>query len=241
MKVLSPAVTILLTSHMKPTLHEAIDSVLAQTRLDIHLLVVDSGQWIGRDDELSTYLSDVHRKYSRHPLIEWVTTGEGPTLIRQLCPVGWVTNEVIRAGLIRGRYMCTFYDDDVYEPEFVEEMAGYLDENPDAKAVWCTQDRVRLDRDGTETSLGQIVAGEPKVGAQFDCQVDGAQIMWRREVLNLIGDPWLPEDPANSTCRHSDGIFLDKLGTVCGVVPNLPIFRPLLRHRFTPSSTYSPS
>lgn len=240
MKVLSPAVTILLASHMKPYLRDAIESVLAQTRRDVQILVVDSGQWIGRerDDERSAQMADVYAAYHDHPLVEWVTTGEGPELRREKCPIGWTTNEVIRAGLIRGRYVSTFYDDDQYGPHFVERMAGYLDAHPEASAVWCSQDRVRLDPDGTETLVGRIGATGPRGPGQFDCQVDGAQIMFRRTALDAIGDPWLPEDPGDS-CRHSDGIFLERLAAAVGTVPALP--EVLLRHRFTPISTYTPS
>lgn len=238
MKVMSPAVTILLASHMKPYLRDSIFSVLAQTRLDIQVLVVDSGQWIRQEDPRWREMLAIYEKYANHPLVDWVTTGEGPELRRERCPIGWATNEVIRAGLVRGRYVSTFYDDDQYHPDFVEKMAGYLDEHPEALAVLCSQDRVRLDADGTETLVGRIVTPGPRWAGQFDCQIDGAQIMFRREVLDKIGDPWLPEDPGDS-CRHSDGIFLEKLAQVAGNVPAIP--EVLLRHRFTPISTYTPS
>lgn len=239
MKVLSPAVTILLASHMKPYLRDAIKSVLGQTRTDMQVLVVDSGQWIGRDDDRSFKMAAIYDDFHNHPQVDWVTTGEGPELRRERCPIGWTTNEVIRAGLIRGRYVSTFYDDDQYHPDFVERMAGYLDAHPEAPAVWCSQDRVRLDPDGTETLVGRIEATGPRGPGQWDCQVDGAQIMFRREVLTLIGDPWLPEDPGDS-CRHSDGIFLEALSRAVGV-PVPAIGDVLLRHRFTPISTYTPS
>ena len=238
MKVLSPATTILLTSHMKPTLAQAIDSVLAQTRLDLQLLVVDSGQWIGRGGDISQALAACHDMYAGHPLVEWVTTGEQPGLPQRSCPVAWVTNEAIRAGLVRGRYMCTFYDDDLYHPGFMEHMAGYLDGHPDARAVWCSQDRVSMQRDGSCVLAGRIAADGPRSGAVFDCLVDGAQVMWRTDVLDDIGDPWLPEDPDDGTCRHSDGIFLNRLGAVCTVHAILPV---LVEHRSTPWSAYSPS
>lgn len=239
MRVLSPAVTCILASHMKPYLADALASVVAQTRRDIHVLVLDSGQWIGRRDKVSLAMAKVHRAYSGHPLVEWVTTGEGPGLAGRVCPISWVTNEAIRAGLVRGKYVCTFYDDDRYYESYMERMAGFLDEHPQYQAVWCSQGRVSVAADGTETPAGGIPATGPKYGPTFDCRVDGAQVMWRREVLDAIGDPWLPEDRDVSVCRHSDGIFLNKLGTAVGVVPNLP--EVLVTHRFTPLSTYSPS
>lgn len=238
MKVLAPAVTCLLTSHMKPTLAQAVDSVLAQTRKDFELVIVDSGQWIGRGDDTSLALAAAHATYSAHPLVRWVTTGEQPRLALRRCPVAWATNEAIRAGLIRGRYMCTFYDDDLYKPEFMEKMAGYLDRHPQTGAVWCSQQRLTLNRDGSHAEAGSIMATGPKYGAQFDCLVDGAQVMWRTRLLDAIGDPWLPEDPEDGCCRHSDGIFLNRVGVTAGEVPNIPDV--LTVHRFTPWSAYTP-
>lgn len=218
---------------MKPTLGEAIESVLAQTRLDFHLLVVDSGQWRGRDDDISRKIAQTWRCYRLHPLIEWRETGEHPDLRLHKCPVAWATNMAFRSWL-RGRYVATFYDDDLYYPSFVEKMAGYLDEHPEAAAVWCSQDRLRLAADGTISKLGEIRADAPKSGG-WDCAVDGGQVMFRRSVLDFIGDPWMSEEP--SSCSHSDGLFLERLGEVAGIVPNIP--ETLLAHRFTPWSTYT--
>lgn len=238
MKVLAPAVTCLLTSHMKPYLRDALNSVLAQVRRDIQVIVADSGQWIGCDDERSKDMALIHADFAGHPLVEWVTTGEGPGLGQRACPVAWASNQVIRAGLVRGRYMCTFYDDDVYDPRFTEVMAGFLDAHPGAGAVWCSEFRAYL-RNGAQEAGGIIPALGVKVPGQMDCQVDGAQVMWRRELLDKIGDPWLPEDAAVDSCRHSDGIFLERLAAAAGEIP--PVGEALVTHRYTPLSTYTPS
>jgi hypothetical protein len=234
---LAPAVTCITGAHMKPYLRDALNSLLAQTRqADVAVIVVDSGQWQGRDDHLSKQMRAVYDDFHAEPLIDWVFTGEGPRLKAEACPIAWATNEVIRAGLVRGRYMCAFYDDDRYHPTFMERMAGFLDDNPDAPAVWCSQNRIRLFPDGSEELLGVIAATGPK-SVGWDCQVDGGQIMWRTLLMDDIGDPWIPEDPGE--CRHSDGLFLEKLGAVAGAVPNIPDV--LMDHRFTPISTYTPS
>jgi hypothetical protein len=181
----------------------------------------------------------IYRRYEHHPLVEWVSTGEGPELRRDVCPVAWVTNEALRAGLVRGRYVFMAYDDDVHHPEFMARMAGYLDDNPAAQAVWCSQDRVRLGPNGEKILVGRIAAEAPRHPGTWDCHVDGAQVMMRAEVLDAIGDPWLPESPDIGSCRHSDGLFLEKMGLVTGPVPNIPDV--LVTHRFTPLSTYTPS
>jgi hypothetical protein len=232
-------VTAILCSHRKHYLADAIGALTRQTRTDLQILVVDSGQWVNRDDDLSRALYQIYRRYEHHPLVDWVSTGEAPDLATKVCPVAWATNEALRAGVVRGRYVFMAYDDDVHHPEFVARMAGYLDANPAAQAVWCSQDRVRLDRDGGQRLVGCIVAHEPRRPGTWDCHVDGAQVMMRREVLDTIGDPWVPESAAIESCRHSDGLFLEKLAAVAGTVPNIP--EVLVTHRSTPLSTYSPT
>lgn len=239
-------VTCILTAHMKPYLRDALASVAAQTALGrLDVVVVDSGQWMDDDgtlpDETSHAMASIYRQYQDASWVDWTFTGEGPELRREKCPVGWATNEAIRRGYVTGDYVCTFYDDDRWHPTFIEQMAGYLDDHPDQLAVWCSQHRIRLDRDGTETLIGVIAATGPKRTGEWDCHVDGGQVMFRRDVLDAIGDPWLPEDPADGVCRHSDGIFLEKLGAVCGVVHPLPGGPVLYDHRFTPISTYTPT
>lgn len=234
MRLIPPAVTVLLTAHMKPYLADALTSVASQTSSDYECIVIDSGAWIGKDDERSVAMADIYRGWHTHPLIEWAFTGEQPGQLT--CPVSVATNLAIRAGLVRGRYVCHFYDDDEYYPQFIEKMAGYLDGRPEAGAVWCTQDRVNLHRDGSRAVAGQIQAYTTLTQGMIDNRVDGGQVMYRREVLDALGDPWMPEE--SGTCRHSDGVFLER---VAGVTPIEPLGETLLAHRFTPLSTYSPT
>lgn len=228
------SVTIILTSHMKPTLGEALASVMAQTRRDYECVVMDSGAWQGQTDERAMLMRDAIGRAAGLGGFRLAFTGEPPDLRLHKCPVSWATNEAIRRGYVTGDYVCTFYDDDLYEPTYIEKMAGYLDEHPEADAVWCSQDRIRWPA-GTRERF--IMADRPKHPGQMDCQVDGAQVMFRRSVLDKMGDPWMPEDP--QTCGHSDGIFLERLVSIVGVIPNIPDV--LVTHRFTPYSTYTPS
>lgn len=239
MKVLSPSVTILQTIHNKPTVAESIKSVIDQTRTDWELIVLDSGQWQHNNDEVSEQMSQDYFIYSVHPQIQWIITGELPGLNKRKCPISWVTNEAIRAGLVRGRYFCTFYDDDKYYPEFVARMVGYLDDNPDCDAVRCSQERTFIKPDGTKDSTPPLMATDFISGENFDCVVDGGQVMMRSNVLDKIGDPWLPEDPDWNVCSHSDGIFFNKLGKV---IDKMHFIEEILMENVkTPHSTYSPT
>lgn len=238
MKVLAPRVTCIVASHMKPYLRDSLNSLLQQTRLDIQIIVVDSGQWHRRVTDVDKEMGKIYDDFASHPLIEWYSTGETGDLRQHKCPIGWATNEIIRAGVIRGRYVCTFYDDDVYHPAYMERMAGYLDDHPHIRAVWCSQERMQLKADGSMIPHGAIIATGVKYGAQFDQVVDGTQVMFHRTLLDAMPDPWLTENPDDAECRHSDGLFLDKISVLAGEVPNIP--EVLVRHRFTPISAYSP-
>jgi GT2 family glycosyltransferase len=223
---------------MKPTLRDTLNSVLAQTRRDFEAVVIDSGQWIGETGKIPEIMAGIYAEFSGHPLINWVTTGERPGLPAAVCPVAWATNRAIEAGLARGPYLCTFYDDDLYRPPFMEVMAGYLDGHPDDAAVCCAQARMVLQRDGGTRAVGEIRSPLPRRMGQFDCQVDGAMIMFRRELLDkLPAGQWLPEDPGG--CGHSDGVFMERLAAAAGIIPGID--EVLCEHRNTPWSTYSPS
>ena len=80
MKILCPAVTCVLVSHMKPqyldvALRSAADE---QTRRDVEIVVADSGQWIGVQSQEAADMAAQYARWSRHPLVTWVTTGERP-------------------------------------------------------------------------------------------------------------------------------------------------------------------
>ena len=235
MKFLAPTVSVILTVHMKPYVEQALESLAAQSRQDFGVILIDSGVWRGRDDALSEQMGQVHAAWRGHPMLDWVFTAERPGSLS--CPVSVATNLAIRAGLVNGRYVCHFYDDDLYHPQFMEKMAGYLDDHPDRLAVWCSQDRARLERDGSCWTVGHIPAYDGLVSGVVDCRVDGGQVMYRREVLDALGDPWMPED--GGSCSHSDGLFLDRVAQVAGSID--AIGETLMTHRFTPLSTYTPT
>lgn len=236
MKVLAPSVTILVTSHMKPYLRGLLESVLAQTRTDFEAVVLDSGQWIGRGDEIAKQMAGIHQDYAAHPLVWWTTTGERPGLPERACPSPWAVNQAISAGVVRGRYMCIVSDDDLYRPDFIARMAGHLDEHEPVQAVWCGMDCFRV-RDGHREYTGTIPATGPRTVGGFDCLVDGMQVMYRASLLEKIAAPWLDENPALDSCRHADGLWLERVAAAAGTVD--AIAEVLCEHQFTPLSTYT--
>ena len=96
-----------------------------------------------------------------------------------------------------------------------------------------------IERSEWQTPLAPISTTTSRGPGGFDCLVDGGQVMWRREMLDVIGDPWLPEDPDHSSCCHSDGLFLEKLALAAGSVDALGVV--LCENRKTPLSAYAPT
>ncbi len=226
-----------MTVHMKPTIGEAIASVLTQTRQDFSLVIVDSGAWVNKLDPISLTIADVYIRHVQHPRIEWVFTGEPPQMNKEVCMVSHVFNSAYEAGLIRGKYVCTFYDDDLYYPTFFEKMAGFLDENPISDIVRCSEQWTVIEK-GESRDINVLRADKVLLNTdQFDCVVDGMQVMFRKEVLDRMEKPLM--DIRVEECRHSDGLFFEKMKTVIKRMDYIDEI--LCRHQFTPHSVFTPS
>lgn len=238
MKHLFPTITCLLTAHRKPTLGDALHSIITQTRTDAQVLVLDSGAWQRRQDKIDAAMLEAYVNYKDHPMIQWVFTGESVGAFQTTCMVAKVFNETLRSGLVRGKYLCTMYDDDLYHPQFFEKMAGYLDKHPDRKAVRCSEQWIVLNKDGTTKPVRVLEANRTMTQDDtFDQVVDGAQAMYHTESVLAIPQPIIPEE--TDTCRHSDGLFFEKLKHQIGQMDYLDEI--LVEHRFTPWSTFTKS
>lgn len=223
---------------MKPTLGDALSSVLNQTRKDAQIIVADSGAWLSKWNEGGKAIGELYSQYKDHPMIQWVFTGEAPGEAKRTCMVGKVFNEVVKAGLVRGKYFCTFYDDDLYHPRFFEDMIAYFEANPDCEALRCSERWVKMDTDGNLEYVRTLTA-DTVLTAQdtFAGRVDGMQVMIKTEVLARMAYPWLTEDVAQ--CRISDGLYFDALKHHVKQVDYLN--EELCTHRFTPNSTFTPT
>lgn len=245
MKVLEPTITCLVMSHMKPTIQQALESVVEQTRIsDVEIVVIDSGRWFDQGDMyLKTSIGNTMEFFLGYPNITWYTTGESKDFAKQACPVAYWTNKAFELGLVRGKYVCMHYDDDIYYKSFFEKMAGYLDEHPEAGAVRCSQNRTKIYKDGHTESTPPLLANDFIVGPHMDCVVDGQQVMIRTSVIEKMkekyGSELLPSDPDVSSCSHSDGIFFNRMSEFIDKLHFIP--EVLCEHRNTVYSTYTPT
>ena len=212
-----PKLTIILTSHRKPKyLKEAIDSVLAQTRKDFTLLIVDSGKG---GKEMKKVLDNLD------PKIEVRFTGETAELKKKIWVCSWVLNQALKT--IRTKYVSFLCDDDLIYPRYVEKMLGMLGGRK--KAVYCSENR-NIIRGGKDIPYGFNYAGEIK-SSDFNNKVDYLQVMFKTKLLNKLSQPWFSESLDDK--NHADGIFLDRLGAITKFYP---VKESLCENRVTPIS-----
>lgn len=226
--ILFPKVTVIMVTHKKSTWRDAYASIPSDPHIEIIIadsgeLAVDIQEFINEGPEINTTL---------------VITGEDANFRKDFCPISKVTNEVFKAGLVRGEYFCCFYDDDEYLPGFFKSMTNFLDITH-YNWVRCSQRREALQPDGTIIETPPLIADADITTKAFDCRVDGGQVMFRTELMHQLEYPYWPEDPDWNSCSHSDGIFFDKAFDVYGTMGHIE--EVLMINRKTPHSTYSPT
>lgn len=142
----------------------------------------------------------------------------------------------------QGEWICLLSDDDLFTEDCFGVCATEIASHPEWDALW-------FGLRGIRASSHEVISGIPmmmihadvKKGAgtgnfHIDNAVDGGQVMHRRSCLKKIGKPWWPEDKTPANARHSDGLFLVKLGEHFTLHPT---YRVLLVHRFTPVSLWT--
>jgi glycosyltransferase involved in cell wall biosynthesis len=111
------------------TVGAAIESVLAQTRGDFELIVVNDGSTDDTADRVQPYLDDAR--------------------VRLICQPnrGQASARNAAIDVACGTYVSLLDSDDVWLPQYLDRMCGRLDEDPSAGAVytdaWALDDRTR--------------------------------------------------------------------------------------------------
>ena len=210
--------TCILTSHRKRRyVHEAIQSVRAQTSGDWQLVVIDSGDLI-RAGEFDRYRAD--------PRVLIVPSDEVAAMPTRTNSQAWKINECFRRGLVRGDLVCYLSDDDVYDSGIFEAWLTAARVHPDQAAWYGPADRCEV-RAAGEVKVGELPTAGPT--RRLDCVVDGMQICHRK----CVTVPW-PEDPA--LAAHCDGVFMDGIGRNAVIHP---VAAKVGRHRHTALSTFT--
>lgn len=151
----SPFVSFLTTAYQtEQYVRATIESVMAQTRGDWELIVVDNGN----SDEMARIVGS----YLRDPRI---------TLLRQENK-GYVGGVGAAAAVAVGRYVCVLDSDDLIEPEYCERVGALIDADPGIDAVGCNAllfcDPANGQKPGDYfASTGRRVAPDPHRPASF--------------------------------------------------------------------------
>lgn len=142
--VTAPAVSFLCSAYRTERyLPDTIASVLAQTRGDWELVVVDNGM----DDAIR----DV------------VAAHDDPRIVlRRQENAGVEGGVAAAAAAATGRYVAVLHSDDAVAPEFVARLAGLLDAHPEVDAVGCDAVVVDDDTGGVRNESWFAYAGTPR-------------------------------------------------------------------------------
>ncbi|MFE3290954.1 glycosyltransferase family A protein [Rhodococcus sp. NPDC059234] len=141
-----PLISFLTTAYRTESyVDEAIESVIAQTRHDWELIVVDNGN----SDELAG-------------IVDRYTDDQRITLLRQPNR-GYSGGVSAAAGAARGRYFCVLDSDDTVYPDFLERMGSVIEAHADVDAVGCDAELFRDpdDLQGPEGYLDSIGRRHP--------------------------------------------------------------------------------
>ncbi len=220
--------------HDKPDVaHEAIGSIVRQTHTDWEALVVDSGVLYDRGYyDRFAWRSD--------PRIRLIRSDETEAMRRTTAMAPWCFNNCFRKGWVKGQLVVYLCDDDLLYPNAFATFVAYCRDNPDAMAMYASQDVGVVYPNGWRAIIGERRAdgfgGRSCDGRRMDCEVDYLQFCHRAEVLKrLAGDEYWPE--AKCTEEHADGIFMERIGAM---VPVHPIDVKVAQNRRTPRSLNIP-
>jgi len=144
-------------------------------------------------------------------------------------------------------YCCWLSDDDLLLPNYVEDLAEFLDAHPEIMACYGGSQVETWNENGKVMDAEFLPHGGYRV---FDkdwspsCKIDGGQLMVRRSALEEIERPWVPEGttadpnahPITVQERYCDGLFANKLAVAFGIHP---IERQVMVNRRTELSAHT--
>ena len=110
-------------------LRESLDSILGQTYRPLEVIVMDDASSDGTRDIAQSY-------------------GEAIRYHRQPATRGIYGNANDGIGMARGEYIAVYHADDIYDPRIVEREVAFLEEHPEAGAVFSSM--IMIDPSGAE-------------------------------------------------------------------------------------------
>lgn len=196
-------ISVVLPAYKAKFLKTALDSVLNQSYSDFELIVVDDCS----PDDIKSIVDEVaddRVKYYRNE----INIGGRNGLVS-----AW--NHAI--SYASGEWLVLASDDDVYGPEFLEEMVRLRDRYPEVRAVHCRM--VATSEDGAWRWAG---CGRPEIESQIemahslvirDCQQRVSDFMYHRQTL--LDNGGFVDFPLGWYADGATAITMSKFGVAC--------------------------
>lgn len=174
---------------------ETIESVVAQTRTDWELIVVDNGN----SDEMAH-------------IVERYTGDSRIKLIRQ-------ENKGVRGGVTaaadvaRGRYMCVLNSDDLLVPDFCKQIGSLIDDDPGIDAVGCDGENFRdpyngLPPQGYFAAIGRRSVPDPSRPVSLEDMLDDGVPLYIGAIRRDIWEAHSGYDPASQDVEADVALWL---------------------------------
>lgn len=164
---------------------------------------------------------------------------------REVNPMAVLLNRYY--GKANGDIIMYMSDDDLFTPHAFELAVTWLDEHPDEGVCWFSLQLASVTAPGqagpwpfTDGILASTARGKD-TGLQVDNYVDGGQIAHRKSCLDVIEQPWFPEEAVRTVAAHCDGLFMTKLAEHWTFWPAGDHMTPAAVHRYTPLHSWHPA
>jgi glycosyltransferase involved in cell wall biosynthesis len=227
-----PVVSIVTPSYNKHEyVMDAVRSVFDQSITNWEYYLIDNSTDNGVTRE------KLRRELPRDPRLHYLEFDFTEAERHQFYVPAYIVNQVYDE--ISGTYVFYLSDDDIIYPKCLETQVLFLESNPEAFVCYHSQKRLFLRPEGWHEEGGvyvNFVMGKDTRFPGVDCNLDGGQIMHRRECLKYLEKPYAPESPESAS--HSDGLLLQKLANLWKFYP-VPVHEALSAHRVTPKSTWN--
>jgi glycosyltransferase involved in cell wall biosynthesis len=138
-----PLVSVALPAAKARFLNAALESVVAQTYRDFELIIFNNGADADVRAEIARTVDRYRDERIAYYAGEVVPPSRGASKVVQ----DW--NRCLRQA--RGEFFVMFSDDDVYEPEFLEELVGLAENHPETNLFHCRL--TLIDEEGRSLSL----------------------------------------------------------------------------------------
>lgn len=227
---MNPKISVFTPTFNKPNLVcDAINSVLNQTYQNFEYFILENSN----DGVTRKIIKD---KFANHRLVKYIETDFTDEQRKEKYPTALLLNEYYPQAT--GEYIFYLSDDDYLINNAFELLVGFINET-EKDVIYFSQETLDEAQDGTFQRVSEILAIHPR-GKDTDqgvgCQIDGGQIIHRKNCLDKISQPYFDYTyPEASVC---DGSFMEKLAAHYTFFPVGVGFPPLMIKRRSKLSTF---